>query len=38
MDLFVVATALERGLTLVTHDLGRYAHVPDLTLVNWMMP
>jgi predicted nucleic acid-binding protein len=34
----VVATALEGGLTLVTHDTQRYAHITGLTVVDWMLP
>ncbi len=38
IDWMVVATALEQGLTLVTHDTQRYAHITGLTLVDWMVP
>jgi predicted nucleic acid-binding protein len=38
IDLMVVATALERGLTLVTHDGPHYANVPGLLTVDWMVP
>jgi predicted nucleic acid-binding protein len=38
VDLIVIATALERGLTLVTHHVQHYAHVPGLTVVDWSVP
>jgi predicted nucleic acid-binding protein len=38
IDLLAAATALERGLTLVTHDTQHYAHVPGLAVVDWMVP
>lgn len=38
IDWMVVATALETGLTLVTHDMQRYNHVSGLMLVDWMAP
>jgi predicted nucleic acid-binding protein len=38
IDWMVIATALEAGLTLVTHDIQRYAHILGLTLVDWMTP
>lgn len=38
IDLMVVATALECGFTLVTHDGQHYANVPGLLTVDWMMP
>jgi tRNA(fMet)-specific endonuclease VapC len=38
VDLMVVGTAVEQGLTLVTHDVQHYAHVPGLALVDWLIP
>jgi predicted nucleic acid-binding protein len=38
LALIVVATALEHGTTLVTHNVQRYAHIPGLTVVDWMVP
>ena len=37
-DLFIAATALVHGLTLVTHNTRHYAKVPGLTIVDWMVP
>jgi predicted nucleic acid-binding protein len=37
VPLIVAATALERGLTLVTHDAD-FQLVPGLTLVDWSIP
>ncbi len=34
-DLFIAATALSRGLTLVTHDKG-FARVPNLQTEDWL--
>lgn len=38
MDLMIAATALVHGLTLVTHNTRDYAHIPGLTLVDWLIP
>jgi len=38
VELMMIATAIEGGLTLVTHDAQRYANIPGLTLVDWMVP
>jgi tRNA(fMet)-specific endonuclease VapC len=38
MDLMIAATALEHGLTLVTHNTKDYANVPGLTMVDWLIP
>jgi len=38
IPLFVAATALEHGLTLVTHETQRFAPVPGLTLADWQLP
>jgi predicted nucleic acid-binding protein len=37
-NLFVAATALERGLTLVTHRTQAFANVPGLSQVDWLVP
>lgn len=37
-DLFIAATALVHGLTLVTHNTRHYAKVPGLNVVDWMVP
>ena len=37
-DALVAATALERGLTLVTHSTGRFASVAGLTALDWAAP
>ena len=34
-DLFIAATALSRGFTLVTHDRG-FSPIPDLPLEDWL--
>jgi predicted nucleic acid-binding protein len=38
LEAMVVATALEAGSTLVTHDTRRYAHISGLMLADWMVP
>ncbi len=38
VNLLVAATALEHGLTLITHDGQRFAHIPGLTVVDWTAP
>ena len=38
MDLLIAATALVRGLTLVTHNTQDYAQVPGLALADWLSP
>ena len=38
MDLLIAATAIVHGLTLVTHNTPHYAHVPGLTLADWLAP
>ena len=37
-DLLIAATALEHGLTLVTHHTAAYAGIPGLTVVDWLAP
>ncbi|MCL5105332.1 MAG: type II toxin-antitoxin system VapC family toxin [Armatimonadetes bacterium] len=34
-DLFIAATALAKGLTLVTHDKA-FARIPDLAIEDWL--
>ena len=36
MDLLIAATALSYGLTLVTHNIGDFVHVPDLEMADWL--
>jgi predicted nucleic acid-binding protein len=36
--LIVAATALDRGLTLVTHHPSRYAGIQGLTAIDWAAP
>ena len=36
MDLLIAATAVLRGLTLVTHNVEDYANVPGLEVVDWL--
>ena len=36
-DLFIAATALVHGLTLVTHNARHFQNVPDLTLEDWLV-
>ena len=38
MDLLIAATALEHGLTLVTHNVADYAGVPGLSIQDWLVP
>ena len=35
IDLFIAATAISHGLTLVTHNVADYAEVPGLSVVDW---
>lgn len=36
LDLMIAATALEKGYTLVTHNIRHYARIPGLKLEDWM--
>lgn len=36
IDLMIAATALVNNLTLVTHNIADFRHVPDLRLVDWL--
>ncbi|HUG94109.1 MAG TPA: type II toxin-antitoxin system VapC family toxin [Planctomycetaceae bacterium] len=38
MDLFVAATALVHNLVLVTHNVQHFAHIPGLTIDDWLVP
>ncbi len=38
VDLFIASTALAHRLVLVTHNIADYAHVPGLTVVDWLAP
>src|ERR671914_290835 len=37
-DMFIAAHALALSLTLVTHSQAEFAHVPGLTIENWLVP
>jgi predicted nucleic acid-binding protein len=37
-NLLVAATAVERGLTLVTHSAQTFAGIPGLVLEDWTVP
>jgi predicted nucleic acid-binding protein len=37
-DALIAATALERGLTLVTHSTQVFAGIPGLTVEDWSVP
>jgi predicted nucleic acid-binding protein len=38
MDLCIAATALVHNLTLVTHNVQDFAHIPGLTIQDWLHP
>jgi tRNA(fMet)-specific endonuclease VapC len=38
MDLFIAATALVHDLILVTHNVQDFAHIPGLTIQDWLNP
>ena len=38
LDLLNGSVALAHGLTLVTHNVSDYAHIPGLTVDDWMVP
>jgi tRNA(fMet)-specific endonuclease VapC len=38
IDLWIAATAIAHGLTLVTHNTRDYEQVPGLTLADWVVP
>ena len=37
-DLLIAATALDRDLTLVTHNAGHFERIPGLKLIDWEQP
>ena len=37
-DLIIAATAVVHGLTLVTHNVGHFSHLPTLALQDWLAP
>jgi predicted nucleic acid-binding protein len=38
MDLLIAATALVNNLVLVTHNVQDFAHIPGLTVEDWLAP
>jgi tRNA(fMet)-specific endonuclease VapC len=36
MDLWIAATAMSHDLMLVTHNTRHFAHIPDLTIEDWL--
>ena len=38
IDLLIAATALVHDFTLVTHNVQDYQQVPDLRVVDWLIP
>lgn len=38
IDLMIAATALEHGLTVVTHNVQHFAKVPGLIVEDWLSP
>jgi tRNA(fMet)-specific endonuclease VapC len=38
MDLVIASTALVQGLTLVTHNVPDFAHIPGLHILDWLAP
>ena len=37
-DLLIAATALDRDLTLVTHNTRHFERIPELKLIDWEQP
>jgi tRNA(fMet)-specific endonuclease VapC len=37
MDLLIAATAISHNLTLVTHNIGDFANVPGLEIMDWLV-
>ena len=37
-DLIIAATAVVHGLTLVTHNVRHFSHLPRLALQDWLAP
>lgn len=38
MDLWIAATAIENGLTLVTHNTADFSNIPGLSMTDWLTP
>lgn len=38
MDMFIAATALEKGLVLVTGNTDHFSRIEGLKIENWMKP
>ena len=38
MDLFIAATALANGYTLVTHNVRHFSRIPGLKIADWIAP
>jgi len=38
IDLFIAATALVRGMTVVTHNTQHFNKVPTLNVEDWLQP
>jgi tRNA(fMet)-specific endonuclease VapC len=38
LDLLIASTALIHGLTLVTHNVQDFVHIPSLQIVDWLAP
>ena len=37
-DLWIAATAIAHGLTLITHNTRDYKQIPGLSLADWVAP
>lgn len=35
MDLLIASTAISKDMTLVTHNIKHFEHIPNLMLVDW---
>jgi len=38
IDLWIAATAIQHGLTIVTHNVRDFAHVPGVAVEDWVAP
>jgi predicted nucleic acid-binding protein len=38
LDLWIAATAIVHGLTLVTHNVADFEQIPELTVIDWIVP
>lgn len=38
MDLLIAGIAIDNDITLVSHNTKHFARIPDLALVDWMIP